>query len=136
MDKNIKRQAKRKTPTWNAQVAHFQVSLELFQARTRRLELGVRNPDLTRATSRATLVEPRQHVRVAVDVTEIELDTPSESHPTVACSNEQYRLVLTARRTEHLRLAVFSASLGDRRLCRKYQGTPVYQYCGALWCSE
>jgi len=64
-------------------VTDFEVGFELLEARSSRLELGVRDADLARASSGASPVEQRQHVRVAVDVSEVELDAPAEPHPAV-----------------------------------------------------
>ena len=104
--------------TSDAVVADFEVGLELLEARPGRLELGVGDADVARPSSGAAAVEQRQHVGVAVDVAEVELDAPAEPHPAVAGARQQQDLAVAARRAEHFRLAVLAAALRQRRLCR------------------
>jgi len=100
-------------------VADFKVGLELLEAWSSRLELGVRNSDLTRTSSWTAPVKQSQHVRVAVDVAEVELDAPAEPHSTVAGSCQQQDLAITTSRTEHLRLTVLAAALSHWRVCTR-----------------
>jgi len=95
-------------------VADFKVSLELLEARSSRLELCVRDAHVTRSSSGAAAVEQSEHVGVAVDVSEVELDAATEPHPAVASTCQQQDLAVTTRCTEHFRLTVLTAALRHR----------------------
>ena len=57
--------------TRDAGVTDVQVSLEFLETRTRRLELRIRDPDLTLSASGAARVRKQQDVRLTAHVTEI-----------------------------------------------------------------
>ena len=84
-------------------VADFEVGLELLEARPGRLELGVGDADLTRASTGASAVQQRQHVRVAVDVAQVKLHAPAVNNPSIRCkyvrliTSNYYYLLLSGR---------------------------------------
>jgi len=100
--------------TSHAVVADFEVGFELLEARSSRFELGIGDADLARASPGAAPVKQSEHVRVALDVAEVELHAPAASHAAVQRSCQQQDLAFLTRRTKHFRLAVLPAALRHR----------------------
>jgi len=105
--------------TGHASVAGEQVGLELAEARSPALQLGVRYPDEAGATSRAASVDKRQDVRLAAEVSHVQLHAPAQGHAAVEGPVHEDDLVAGARSPEHLGVTVLTHVQLARATCRQ-----------------
>lgn len=91
--------------TFDALVRRLKVRLEVLGTRLVLGELRIRDPDLAASAPGAACVGELKDVRLAAEVSIVELDAPADAHPAVLCAGHDNHLVQRTGSVERLRLA-------------------------------